>query len=114
MKKFTLFLIFLLSACATNNGQYDIISSNPLSLYTVTAKNEVVARNVEASSLRQVMILIPLGKAPSISKALDKILKEYQGDYMTNVQISRINFQIMFWYQFSSWKIKGDVVRVLK
>lgn len=115
MKKYFLpFLLAALTSCVVNNGHYDVLTSAPMSLHTLAADNPVIAENVEAVSQRHTFMLIPFGKAPALSEALQEILSKYRGDYMTDVSVSSQNFRIPFWYGYTSWKIEGNVVRVLK
>lgn len=108
------FCLFSLNACSVSNGHFDVISPHSLSLYTVAAQNKIIAKDVGATSQRHVVVLIPFGRAPNFAEALDEVLNKYQGDYMTDVEITRKTFQLMFWYQYSSWQVEGNVVRVYK
>lgn len=111
MKK-VLLLVLLLSACTTFNGNYAAISTQPVSLYDLSSQNRVVARNADTVVSRHVAVIIPFAKAPTLASAIDKLLKEYDGDYIKNAKIERKSFQLMWAYHYTAWKISGDVVSI--
>lgn len=109
-----IFVLLILNACSTSNGKYSVISNKPLSLYTLTANNEIIAHKAEGISSRHVLIVIPSGRAPSIADAVNNVLIKYKGDYLTNVEITNKTFQLMWLYHYTSWVVSGDVIRVYK
>lgn len=115
MKKIilALFAIMILPSCSRYNGQYDAISTKTISLYDINRPKEVVERNAIATSSRHVLILlVPSGRAPTISETVEEMLTKYNGDYLKNVEIRHNSFQIMWLYHYTAWKVTGDVVRI--
>lgn len=109
-----LFALLILNACSISNGKYSAISNKPISLYTLTANNEIIAHKAEGVSSRHVLVIIPSGRAPSIADAVNDVLNKYKGDYLANVEITNKTFQLMWLYHYTSWIVNGDVVRVYK
>ena len=56
--------------------------------------------------------LVPFSEAPSPQAAVALILREYKGDYMTNVNIRLTGVQLMPLYRYRSWRISGTVIRL--
>lgn len=103
--------IVILASCTRDNGSYAVISDRPVSLYNLATPGKKVASNVEASSSRTSILLIPMGKVPTIDSAIEELLQTYQGDYLANVQIEQFTGQLMFWYRYNKWTVRGDVMR---
>ena len=108
------FVLGLTSACASDNGHFAVISDKPLWLYTLSAPNQIVAPQVEATSSRHAFLLIPTGRTPTLDGTIDQLIRQHQGDYLANVKIEHVSMQLMFWYQYTAWHITGDVMRVYK
>lgn len=100
------------SACSTSNGRYEALSTRPLSLYDIQNHANIITKKAEAVSTRHAFVLIPTGKAPTLGAAVNQILNEYNGDYLINVDVKRVSMQLMFWYQYNSWQIEADVVKI--
>lgn len=103
---------FLISGCAFENGRYAMISDKAASLYALAGQGQLIASGQKSISSRHVAIIIPLNKAPTIDAALENVLKRYNGDYLTNVEIKRRSAQLMFWYHYNAWEITGDVMKI--
>lgn len=116
MNKFYIWLSLVLatalSACTTSNGRYAVISGKPAELDTFLSPHHLVAANVEAESSRAIVLFIPCGETPTADKAIKELLERYQGDYLTNVRISHTSLNLLFWYNYSAWKVKADVCRL--
>ena len=108
------FLIIFLSCCGTHHGNYAVISSSPMSLYNLASNNEIVAEQVSNSVSQNKILFIPLNKKPKIDNAIAKIVKKYQGDYMTNISIEEKSVSFLPLYQKTTWTITGDIIRVHK
>ncbi len=106
--------LFLLAGCTIDNGHFEAVSTRPLSLFTMTANNGIIAKDIERASEQHIVAVIPLSKAPNISDAINQILDEHKADYLADVDIKFQTFRILPWYGYSSWKIEGDAVRVYK
>lgn len=102
----------VLSGCATSNGRYAVISGKSAELNTFLLPHEQVASGVEAESSRAIVLFMPFGETPTAEKAIKKLLEEYQGDYLANAQISHTSLNLLFWYNYSAWKVKADVRRL--
>lgn len=113
MRKLMIVLsMIFLSSCSISSGKYDVLSTKPLNLYAFNRQHQLVFRNAENTSSRHVLVVIPSGKVPTVSAAVSEILNKYNGDYLSNVEITNQSFQIMWIYHYSSWNISGDVVKI--
>lgn len=110
----TLIFLVMLNGCTSKEGTYSIISSRPMNLYTLTANNELVAENVSTSVSKSQFLILPIGDDPKIGNAVEELVQKYQGDYMTNIEISYHTIRLLPLYSKNTWVIKGDVMRVLK
>lgn len=111
---FWLLLIFAtaLSGCTASNGRYAVISGKPAELDAFLTPHNLVAANAEAESSRAIVMFMPFGETPTADKAVKELLEKYQGDYLTNAQISHTSLNLLFWYNYSAWKVKADVRRL--
>lgn len=113
--KFSLLgFLLLISACTTNMGNFNTIATRPMSLYTLTAQNETIAKDKKSEISQHVAVVIPFSKAPTITDAINQILDREKADYLTNVDIQLTTMRLMIWYKYTAWKIEGDAVRVYK
>ncbi len=115
IKAFQLFtLLFLLGGCTVRHGTYSVLSSRPMSLYTLAADNEIVAKNVSSAQTRYCFLVFPFDPSPKIDNAVETLLRQYQGDYLSNAEISHSKFSFLGLWSRESWKIGGNVVRIAK
>ena len=105
-------LVSFLGACSIHTSNYAAISDRPMTLYDLTGRKIVVARDVDSSSSRSMGIIIPVNQIPSLSSAITQILDQYDGDYIANATVSQTSFHIIWLYHYSSWKINGDIIRL--
>lgn len=114
-KKYLVFILtILLSCCTTHHGNFGVISASPMSLYNLAANNEVIAEQVSSSVSQTKILFIPMSTSPKIDNAIAKIVKKYQGDYMTNINLEEENIKIFPFYQKTIWTITGDIIRIPK
>lgn len=114
IKTSLLAVLLMLSACTTDSGRFNAISTKSMSLYTLTGNNGTIAKGIKSESTQHVAVIIPLSKAPTISDAINQILNKEKADYLTNVDIQFTTFRLLIWYKYTAWKIEGDAVRVYK
>lgn len=107
-------LLLPLAACATNNGRYAVISTKPVSPYTLTASNGIIARNVTAKDSRHLVIIIPTDKQPTLNDVINQLLDRYQGDYLVNASVTHRALNLMWLYHYNAWEITADVARIYK
>ena len=112
MNKIYLASLFLLSACTTREGLYGVLSSRPMSLYTLTEQAQTVASQVHAEVSYTQFLLIPLDDAPKIDNAIEELVQKYQGDYMSNIEIKYHTVRLLPFYGKSTWSVTGDIMRV--
>lgn len=113
-KIFAAAAILFSAACTTDHGKYAVVSSGPMSLYNLAANNEVVAEQVSNSEHQFGIFFIPFNSQPKIDDIIEKTVRKYQGDYMSNVNIEYRTFSLLAFYQHKTWTVTGDVVRVHK
>jgi hypothetical protein len=90
-------------------------SSTIASLTVASTKNvdlsggtKEVGRAEEATDGRGWILFIPLGGAPSIDNAMNKVIEKNDGDYLTNVKIEQGGWSILAFSR--GWlTVKGDV-----
>ncbi len=115
MKKLSIILassfLFLTSACTASNGRYAALSDKPINLYNVSERGSKIASNVSASSSRSIFVVVPSDDVPSVEEAVSAILSKYNGDYLANAEITHTGFHLLWAYHYSSWNVKGDVMR---
>lgn len=109
-----LLLSMTLAACSTKTSYFEAISSEPFSLYTMTADNPVIVEGAETKIYRNMFIFVPTGYMPALEDAVEQILQENRGDYLTNVKVKHTTINFMFLYYHNSWHVKADVNRVLR
>ena len=108
----TIFCI-ITGACSFNNGRYSVISDRPITLYTVTSpKRWKVATAAEGESTKHSWLFLTLEDITTVDYAVGRILDEHLGDYLENAEVDYVGFNIMGIYHYSSWRVKGDVIRV--
>ena len=56
--------------------------------------------------------IVPAARCRAPQAAVALILREYKGDYMTNVNIRLTGVQLMPLYRYRSWRISGTVIRL--
>jgi hypothetical protein len=111
-KIFRCLLCLFLAGCSVSEGQYAFVSDRPLKLSSLTGKGGTPVSWTQALSRQHVVTLVPLSEAPSPQAAVALILREYKGDYMTNVNIRLTGVQLMPLYRYRSWRISGTVIRL--
>lgn len=104
-------LCLILGGCSVSQGQYSIISTKPVRLQSLIVQNSPGTWS-QALSRQHVIALIPLSEAPTPEAAINLLLNEYKGDYLSNVNIRLTGIQILPLYRYRSWRISGTVVRV--
>lgn len=113
MKKIAMILsVIFLASCAVSSGKYDVLTTKNINVYSVKKNSQIVFRDAESTSSQHVLVLLPIGKYPTISSAVNEVLSRYNGDYLANVEIKNRSFQIMWLYHYTSWEIIGDVVKI--
>lgn len=105
-------LSLFLAGCSVSEGQYALLSDRPLNLADLTEKNNSAVGWTQALSRQHVVALIPLSEAPTPQAAVALILREYKGDYLTNVNIRLTGIQLLPVYRYRSWRISGTVMRL--
>lgn len=100
-----------LAGCSISQGQYSFISTKPIHLQELIAKNTPTIWS-QALSRQHVIALIPLSEAPTAEAAINLLLNEYKGDYLSNVNIRLTGIQILPLYHYRSWRISGTIMRV--
>lgn len=112
MKKLCILLLFLLSACTMDNGNYDIMAPKNVSISNFYYPSVLVKKDAqETASLSVLAMIIPFGRQPTIEDAMDNMLKKYNGDYLKNVKIEYKTFKLLIYYDYRSWTITADVMR---
>lgn len=111
-KIFRCLLCLFLAGCSVSEGQYAFVSDRPLKLSNLTGKGGAPVSWAQALSRQHVVALVPFSEAPSPQAAVALILREYKGDYMTNVNIRLTGMQLMPLYRYRSWRISGTVIRL--
>ena len=116
--KFLLKIAFMIifattiGACSYSNGRYAALSDRPITLYALTSsKKWTVKTNAEASSSQNTWFLLTLDDIPTLDNAVGQLMDAYMGDYLANVEVTRRTFHLMGIYHYTSWTVKGDVVR---
>lgn len=104
-------LCLVLGGCSISQGQYSFVSTKPVRLQSLISQNSP-GRWSQALSRQHVIALIPLSEAPTAEAAINLLLDEYKGDYLSNVNIRLTGIQILPLYRYRSWRISGTVVRI--
>lgn len=111
-KIFRCLLCLFLAGCSVSEGQYAFISDRPLELSNLAGQNGAPVSWAQALSRQYVVALIPFNEAANPQAAVALILREYHGDYMTNVNIRLTGIQLMPLYRYRSWRISGTIIRL--
>ena len=116
--KFLLKIAFMIifattiNACTYSNGRYAALSDRPITLYALTsAKKWTIKAGAEATSSQHSWLFLTLDDIPTIDNAVGQLMDANMGDYLANVEVTRRAFHIMGIYHYTSWNVKGDVIR---
>lgn len=110
-KIFYYLLCLFLCGCSVSQGQYSFISTKPVRLQSLVTRNSPQTWS-QALSRQHIVALIPLSEAPTPEAAINLLLNEYKGDYLSNVNIRLTSIQLLPLYRYRSWRISGTVVRI--
>ena len=108
-------LCFILGACSFGNGRYAALSDRPITLYTLTTANRwTVATNIESTSSKHTWLFLAVEDTPTLEQAVGYALDEHMGDYMNNVSVRYTGFNFIGLYNYTCWRVEGDVIRVFQ
>lgn len=101
-------LACLLAGCVTDHGAMTLLSSKNVELSRVDLKHVPFTRNVRASDGRLWFLFIPLGRSPTIGRAVDECLLTGSGDFMTSARVTSFWWSILL-VSWESYRVEGDV-----
>lgn len=107
-KSLFLALACLLAGCVTDHGAMTLLSSKNVELSRVDLKHVPFTRNVRASDGRLWFLFIPLGRSPTIGRAVDECLITGSGDFMTSARVTSLSWSILL-FSWESYRVAGDV-----
>jgi hypothetical protein len=76
----------------------------------LSAPHELSERGAEESKKRFWLLFIPFAREPSGLDAATKVLDEHEGDYLTNVEVTKTGWSILV-VSWGSISVKGDVYK---
>ncbi len=97
--------LLLTGGCSTTMAHLTIASTKTTDF---SQPHRRAASEATASDGRLWLTILPLGSAPSVDKAMNHLLEEYNGDYLTDVEIIDVGWTLLA-ISYGSYSVKGDV-----
>lgn len=113
MKKVVVLMMFLLSGCVVNHGQYTVLSNKVVDVSKFDV-SEVVKKEVKGVDRSHLIFVFPTKANPNINDALRDAFRKADGDVMTDVTIYQWSWWIPYIYGQIGWTVEGDVVKTRK
>jgi hypothetical protein len=100
-----------LFGCGGRVADFTVVSTQLTRLETVdTARQFQNPGKIETISFRHWMFFFPLGGKPTLKDAIDKLLKQGNGDVVVDAVVYDYGWWIPFIYGRSGWRVEGRVL----
>lgn len=106
--------LMVCSGCVVRQGDFTVLSNKVVRLSQFELSKADRVKNVVGKEVQHLIILFPIGPAPTLDGALDDAFRKAGGDVMTDAVVHSWGWYIPYIYGQSGWSVEGDVVKTRK
>lgn len=110
MKKLSLIVILLCSACTVDHGNSIVVSNKIVDIKNLNLNGNPKTKKVKGEDLSHTIIFIPT-KVPTISSALNSAFYNSDADLLTDANINYTFWYIPYIYEQEYWTITRTGVK---